>query len=99
MSHEEFNEIRSFRDNEVEDAVARIAANEQFQRIVAYLFGKENTPAFLQKFQQMRTINEFQGNIILAFFARAWYSYFAIGNTNIKNGIPEVTNGIRKLEV
>ena len=67
MSHEEFNEIRSFRDNEVQDAVARIAANEQFQMIAAYLFGKEQAPAFLQKFQQMRTIHEFQGNIILAF--------------------------------
>lgn len=67
MNYDEFDEIRSFRDYDVQAAVSRIAASEQFQMIAAYLYGQENAPAFLQQFQMMRSIQEFQGKIILTF--------------------------------
>ena len=70
MNREEFNEIRSFRDDEVEAAVQRIASSEQFQMIVTYLFGAEAAPTFLQQFRQIKTIDEFQCNIILDFLVR-----------------------------
>lgn len=70
MTHSEFDEIRSFRDHEVQEATTRIAAAEQFQMIIAYLFGKEGVTSFLQQFQQMTSIQEFQGKIILNFLLK-----------------------------
>lgn len=70
MTHEEFNEIRSFRDDEVRETTARIAATSQFQMIAAYLFGEQGAPAFLQQFQHMQSIREFQGKIILPFLLK-----------------------------
>lgn len=64
MNKDIFYDIRPYYDEELPDALKRIAENEHFPAIVKFLFPEENIKDFTKKFLNIKTINEFQLEIM-----------------------------------
>ena len=62
---EQFENTRPYRDNEIPDAVARVADHPFFDNIVHYLFPLQDSAKIRQKFLKVKTIKEFQQHYML----------------------------------
>lgn len=59
-----FEETRPYNDSEVPAAISRIAADPFFGTIVSYLFPNQDVADFKKKFLAIKTVKEFQENIM-----------------------------------
>ena len=60
-----FEETRPYYDSEIPAAIARVSENPFFPSIVKYLFPDADFQAFKDQFSKIRTIDEFQTNVML----------------------------------
>lgn len=76
------DEYRPYYDNEVPEAVARIASDSLFEQIVRYVFPNEDYKTFVDDFRRIASVDDFQskvmdkaiGNIVRATSADISYS-------------------------
>ncbi len=60
-----FEETRPYYDHEIPAAIARVSANPFFPSIVKYLFPEADINTFKENFSKIKTIDEFQTNVML----------------------------------
>lgn len=60
-----FEETRPYCDHEVPAAIARVAHDPRFAIIVGYLFPGANVEQYRQQFLQIKTVDEFQHQVML----------------------------------
>ena len=63
-----FDDIRSYNDNEVNDACRRLLADEQFLKIIPLVFPGVPTEQVMDIFRHLNSVDEEQTKIILPFF-------------------------------
>ncbi len=91
MNKDIFYDIRPYYDEELPDALKRIAENEHFPAIVKFLFPEENIKDFTKKFLNIKTINEFQLEIMW----KAVYSIVESTSAGLQNkGFEKLNNKI-----
>lgn len=64
MNEKNFNQIRSFRDNEVNDYLQKIIKEDLFIEILSYQFGRDKVDEILNRLSHMQTIKELQFNLL-----------------------------------
>lgn len=64
MNEKNFDQIRSFRDNEVNDYLQKIIKEDLFIEILSYQFGRDKVDEILNRLSQMQTIKELQINLL-----------------------------------
>lgn len=64
MNEKNFDQIRSFRDNEVNDYLQKIIKEDLFVEILSYQFGKDQVDELLNRISHMQTIKELQFNLL-----------------------------------
>lgn len=60
-----FEDTRPYNDSEVPAAIARVAHDPRFAIIVGYLFPGANVEQYRQQFLQIKTVDEFQHQVML----------------------------------
>ncbi len=65
-----FDDIRPYNDSEVEDAVARIAANPLLENISSYLFPGQSTEVFRKLLLSCKTVDDFQVKVMAPIVGR-----------------------------
>lgn len=58
------DEYRPYYDNEVPEAVARIASDSLFEAIVKFVFPQEDYGSFVERFKRLQTVYDFQTKIM-----------------------------------
>ena len=64
MKLNNFDDIRSFRDNEVNHYLKIVVKDPLFLEILAYQFGKENLSWWLESISKINTIKELQTTLL-----------------------------------
>jgi len=64
LTSEILDDYRPYNDSEVPAAVHRIAQDALFPHIVKFIFPEKDLKGFLEEFKQIKTVNEFQVNIM-----------------------------------
>ncbi|MDR1878626.1 MAG: acyltransferase [Bacteroidales bacterium] len=64
MIKEDFEAIRPYKDEEIPDAVQRVAENIHFPEVVKYLFPNTDLRTFTTDFKKIKTVDEFQTQIM-----------------------------------
>lgn len=64
MNEKNFDQIRSFRDNEVNDYLQKIIKEDLFIEILSYQFGRDKVDEILNRLSHMQTIKELQINLL-----------------------------------
>lgn len=59
-----FDDMRPYTDAEVPAAIQRIADSSYFSPIISYLFPNENIDQYRDNFRRIKTIDEFQGQVM-----------------------------------
>ncbi|MDD3691558.1 MAG: acyltransferase [Bacteroidales bacterium] len=59
-----FDDTRPFYDYEIPAAIERVSKNKHFPAIINYLFPNVNIQSFIEDFKKIKTVNEFQTNIM-----------------------------------
>ena len=89
MTPEILDEYRPYNDSEVPAAVQRIAQDVLFPQIARFVFPEKDLNGFLEEFEQIKTVNEFQVKIM----ERAIGMIVAKTITNLSySGVEALTN-------
>ena len=70
MDRNNFDEIRSYRNEEINAALQRIAQSEQFRKVIAYIMPEVDIKEFAAKLSHINNTEEFQYSIALPYLLR-----------------------------
>ncbi|MDL2261967.1 1-acyl-sn-glycerol-3-phosphate acyltransferase [Bacteroidales bacterium OttesenSCG-928-I21] len=98
MDHIEFEETRPYNDNEVPEAIKRIANNEYFPSIARYFFQDGDIEEFTKNFLKISTVDDFQLQVMLKIITHILtqtankFSYSGVEQLNNKKNYMFISN-------
>lgn len=84
-----FDDMRPYYDSEIADAIERVCNNEEFVKVLPYIFPDADPNVIVEKVMQIKTADDFQ-KIVMTRFLGNLVENTSDGLTN--NGIDALSN-------